>query len=404
MNARTRPSIRCRLPLVLASGLAAGLLSCRTAPADTNVASATAGASQAGETVPVEALAPIPTLDEGQALARALDRELAAHRPGAALELLERFVADRILEGRATLGEAQLMQVRPVVRFQLQGGTSHLSACKHLVDSLSHQARRERGEVRAALHRGDFSGVRRALLDEKGPFGQEVLRIRPELELEVAWLGELVEAHGALGGDPEVATQRALELTRFAGRLWRLGREDEALVAEVAAAELLESVGREEAAMERWLTLARTPGFERAHGSLRIAVAGRIESYVDRLQAELRTEIRAEERALAQQQVERVRSEMEQLRAQLSERLERLELELASGDAEREELQVELAVARTELAERTLRLRELKDLTEDLMRFLGEGRGETLAVYGPRRRGHTMLDLFGLIHYDALYE
>jgi len=320
----------------------------------------------------------------GAELGARLDAELAARRVARAYGVLEEFVAQCLLERRAAWGRGVLDDVRPVVRFQLRGGTSHLAAVKAAVDLLVGGAGAELALAYDLLEQRDREGLLRVLADPRSVVGDETVGLVAELRLHRDWLlvwceadGAKVAAGGASGGVNGGASGAksaargdaaalALRLEEVARRLERAGEVDLALLADVTGAELLEAVGDGDAALERWIRIGESAALLRAEPSLQVAVAGRIQGWRDRIRDEVTQAIRSEERAAVRAELARLEAENKSRAAAFDARVAELEAELVrSGAAADERQRAALAQLRAdgeaELRQRAARIRELED-------------------------------------------
>ncbi|MBI1381529.1 MAG: hypothetical protein GC161_10645 [Planctomycetaceae bacterium] len=324
----------------------------------------------------------------GSELGARLDAELAARRVARAYGVLEEFVAQCLLERRAAWGQGVLDEVRPVARFQLRGGTSHLAAVKAAVELLVGGAGAELALGYDLLEQRDRDGLLRLLADPRSVVGAETVGRVAALRLHRDWLAVWCEADGAkaaagsansmttvatsgVGAGERSAARRdaaalALRLEEMARRLERAGEVDLALLADVTGAELLEAVGDGDGALERWIRIGQSAALLRAEPSSQVAVAGRIRGWRDRVRDEVTQAIRTEERAAVRAELERLEAENQSRAAAFDARVAELEAELVrSGAAADERQRAALAQLRAdgeaELRQRAARIRELED-------------------------------------------
>jgi hypothetical protein len=328
---------------------------------------------------------------DGEALGSLLQRDLDQGRSDRAFEGLRRLVMTSLVDGRATHASLAFDAAQPVLRFQAFGGLQHVNAIKPLPEMLREGAARELARLHDALRHGDAEAVRRMRAEPRRLLHPETVRrssaLVPHAELAEAFLAFCALRDAAA---PEMESGLAIvaRVDAAAPALAEGGWDEQGFLAHVIAAQTLERVGLAEAALERWIEVGRHAYLPSASEGVRLAVAGRIQSYRDRLRDEMTARIRAEESTRAAEEIRRLEARHAEFDQEQKARLAVLETELASArGAMRAEADAELARQRgwyegrledqiryTDELQRTL-LRIAEDGTPTAAGALGDGTG-----------------------------
>lgn len=315
-------------------------------------------------------------LPAADAFAALIERRLADGEPVRALEVIQLFVADAVVAGRASWAQGVVQEVRPVVRLQVRGGTSVMTGAKAALGVLEGEARDELASVYSALERRDVASIQDSVGEARGALGSETAAMSPELRLHREWFVTWLDAEAARG-DAARARGIAARLVDVGGRLARAGDPDTGLLAEVTAAELFEGARLVDDALERWIAIGQSDALATAHPSLRLAVAGRIQGWRERVRREVTAAVRDEERAAVRGELEQLEADADRREAALDVEIAALERKMAAlGSAKDEERRAALDALRStssqQLAERASRVRELEDA---LVRIASAQRG-----------------------------
>lgn len=248
---------------------------------------------------PTTVEAPAPASDysraqSGPELAELVRSDLEQHRPARAYEELQRFAAWSITTQKASTTHAIFHAARLTPLFLHYGGREYLSSVETLEALLKTASDDELAGLYHQLFHEDTAGIRKAL-DEGNLFGETVLGVFPELRAHATFFEGVLAYYALEAGAPDAAAAQAVAATMDqAGESFaRQGLQEDYFLTRVFAGKALEHAGLTEEAAECWLQAAESGYWDQARDDLRLMIAGRIQTYRDHLEAQIRQDVEA---------------------------------------------------------------------------------------------------------------
>jgi hypothetical protein len=243
--------------------------------------------------------APAPLSDYSQAqtgseLAQLVRSDLEQHRPARAYEELDRLAAWSITTQKASTTYAIYHEARLVPLFLHYGGSEYLGSVDTLEGLLKKASGDELAGVYHQLFHEDEAGIGKAL-DEGNLFGETSLRVFPELRAHAAFFEGVLAYYALEAADPSAAEANAVaaSMDQAGESFAHQGLQQEYFLTRVFAGKALEQAELTEQATERWLQAAESAYWDEARDDLRLMIAGRIQSYRDGLEAQIRQDVEA---------------------------------------------------------------------------------------------------------------
>jgi hypothetical protein len=309
-------------------------------------------------------------VESAEQLAQLVTRDLERRAYEDAYQGLKKFTESSVLDGHEARGSEFMRTVRPVWRFQMYSGHSYIGAIEQLQIILDHGAHSEIGRAYSAVERNDVESLRRMSSDPRSFLGADVRPLASELAPHAALVGAFLRFDDLRHANPPSAEDARAIAAQLEGCCDGLEREkyaEAAFFARIVAAQALDLAGLEDEALERWIAVGKSAQLAHADESVQLAVAGRIQSYRDRLRDEMQGAIRSEEQAKANAAIQEAQAHNAQLSAEQKARIEALEGELQRVQAQHsEDTRTKLGAQRDQfsgtLAQQAQRISELEQL------------------------------------------
>jgi hypothetical protein len=274
-----------------------GSVLCATILAAACASKGTAPHYEPVESTTFEAPAPVSDYSRAQSgpeLAELVRFDLEQHRPAKAYYALGRLAAWSITTQKASTTYAVFHDARLIPLFLHYGGREYLGSVETLEGLLKTASEDELAGLYHQLFHEDTAGIRKAL-DEGNLFGDTSLNVFPELRAHATFFQGVLAYYALEAGAPDAAAAKAVAATMDqAGESFaRQGLQEDYFLTRVFAGKALEQAGLTEEAAERWLQAAESAYWDQARDDLRVMIAGRIQTYRDGLEAQIRRDVEA---------------------------------------------------------------------------------------------------------------
>ncbi|MCP3917209.1 MAG: hypothetical protein GY711_16800 [bacterium] len=263
-------------------------------------------------------------VENGAELAQMIRADLAEGEVDRAYRGVEAFALANVHGGRASRANEIFREARPILLFVYGGGSSRVTAVKEVGKLLEMESTGELRALYQALANDDLNPIRLALSTPGAPLHTDTLAVSTSRVPHAQFFdGVLLYDDLKSGAEPSAAAVSAVveRMQRAGAAFARTGQGEPYFLSLVVAAEALELGGAGEEAMEHWLTAIETDYWRGAGANLRVAVAGRVESYRSRLRGEVETAVADERR----REIERLEAAHRAEHAEALQRIAKLE-------------------------------------------------------------------------------
>ena len=231
--------------------------------------------------------------ETGAQLAAFVQRDLAEHGGRFAYNELREFTGASLANGTATLRSSIVTEAALPTLLLFHGGQNYVTAVKALVGLLENAADMELDTAYESYLQGDAEGLRHALNGYGRVLHPDTVARAPHLQPYALFFQAALDTFALedqASPDRELAEGVVTALDRAGRAFLNTGSSEEFFQTRLLSALALERIGEDAAAMEKWLEAAESAYWPQS-GDVQLLVAGRIQSYRDRLRKDVEAEV-----------------------------------------------------------------------------------------------------------------